>query len=169
MKIKIMNGIMFILCLIISIIFLIESKELWARLFMVLWIIAQWWVFDMSKLFKKLLNKPTVKILDDFVEIKQKIDKDLTLEARISMPDFSKKPTDEQVNLYYKMYLKKRECDDEWTTHEPIILNEFKLLKHEIMYAMSCDAFMGGFNSPPTMIRFNNYESMVKKEEKNEN
>lgn len=80
-----------------------------------------------------------------------------------------KTPTDEHINLYYKMYMKKWELDhvDEWETDlvQPMTFEKFegeaKKKKYYFLVASTSDMFIG---MPPVMVRYRNYKKMVEKD-----
>lgn len=98
-----------------------------------------------------------------------------------------KLPTDEEIEKYYKMYLKKVELNDIWNTYtvsyedfekraknSNIIINTLELDNGEklefgksggfsYLFEMTSDAFING-----KCVRFRDYEGMIKEDEKKE-
>lgn len=84
----------------------------------------------------------------------------------------NKIPTEEHIDLYYKMHCKKFEIDhgDDWTTYEnqPMDIEKFKKNAltldngggYRYIIAMTMDMFVG-FPPNTQMSRFNNYYEMV--------
>ena len=92
-----------------------------------------------------------------------------------------KVPTDEDIQLYYKMYLKKKEMDamQQWTTEEPMPFEEwekkakdvndsdFNYGGYKFMVRATCDYFMGGFGGSSSG-RIHDYKKMVLADEAKE-
>jgi len=89
-------------------------------------------------------------------------------------------PTDGDILLYHKMYLKKKEFEarSEWTTHEPMSFEKWEEavrsasttpeghnLGYQYMIGRTSDAFIG---MPPNMSyeRFTDYKKLVEEEER---
>ena len=82
-------------------------------------------------------------------------------------------PTDEHIQLYYKMYLKKDEIRKQgtWTTEEPLSFEDWEKKakgnreydRYKFMIPMTCDAMIG---LPPNVSfqRFTDYKRMVQNE-----
>ncbi len=88
-----------------------------------------------------------------------------------------KMPTDEHIQLYYKMYMKKfeldRESNNDWDVSEPMNFEEFeKKAKscldtvggYRFIIGQTMDMFIGGFDGG-SMIRYRDYRKMVEKED----
>lgn len=81
-------------------------------------------------------------------------------------------PTEADIELYYKMYLKKWELNHDdsyiWDTATPMKYEEFKKRameeKYNFLVSMTCDMFIGGFNQPQSMIRYRDYKQIVLEE-----
>jgi len=85
----------------------------------------------------------------------------------------NKMPTDEDIKLYYKMYLKKCELDhkDEWITYniQPYTFEEWKKMartqRYYFLIAETCDMFIGMYPNVQ-MIRNIDYRKIVENEKK---
>ena len=91
-------------------------------------------------------------------------------------------PTDDDILLYYKMYLKKKELEDrsEWTTHEPMSFEKWeetvrsasttpegRNLGYQYMIGRTSDAFIGSpLDGNMSYQRFTNYKQLVEEEER---
>lgn len=133
------------------------------------------------KIIKKSIRVERNKVIGDFGNIK--------LSAEINKINRDKSVTDGDINLYYKMYLKKWELDheDEWITDKikPMEFEEFekrakeksetimvtdkigyyKIGGWEFLESMVSDLFVG-IGPNRQMIRYRNYKTMVEADEK---
>lgn len=84
-------------------------------------------------------------------------------------------PTNEDIALYYKMYLKKWELDhvDTWDVTDPMTFENFKKqameLKYKFLVGMTSDMFIGSPFGNMEMIKIRNYRALIKTDEENNN
>lgn len=138
-----------------------------------------WWLVPICAwLFIIIVIKPMVyerrrkQLLSRTHKITQDMG-DITLSAEVGLLDPNKEPTDDDIQLYYKMYKKKWELDhkDQWITDhiKPMTFEEFeegaKREKFLFLERMTCDMFVG-FPPNTQMIRCNDYKAMVEAEER---
>lgn len=141
-------------------------------------------------LFYRIVIKPLTKIYDRGLEydLHKGIDKALneSLERTKKENELLKRlPTEEEIKLYYKMYLKKLELSDTWNTYQVpfeefeeraknpnVVYNSIELGNGDkidfgksggfsYLFEMTSDLFMGG-----KCIRLMDYEKLVEEDEK---
>jgi hypothetical protein len=132
-----------------------------------------------NKQLDNFAHKKKNKQLDDFIEEMKKSVIKSAEETRLMREN--KTPSDEDIDKYYKMYLVKFELDNknQWNTEKPMSFDhwekcakndfeeeQFGRVGWQFMIAKTSDAFMFDPTSgQSTMMRYNNYEDMLERDE----
>lgn len=120
-------------------------------------------------LFKRYSRRMSIESQLFSDELKESLEKSAEETEKMTSGEI---PSDEDIDKYYRMYLKKFELDteDEWTTAEPIPFEEFeKDAKKDdgwrFLIRMTSDAFSFDPSSGQAIMwRYRDYEEMINRQ-----